>query len=140
MEEAYTNLSSLYLKLKKYDQAYAASKQAVTLDPDSKEALLNFSTAGLRQGNTSESIRTLELLLAKNPEYPPALGALSVAYVLHGEKEKSLVLMAKLKKWGFNYAEYLSVMSQEFTSMGREKEGQMLHQMISQSEALPSPV
>jgi tetratricopeptide (TPR) repeat protein len=140
MAEAYTNLSSLYLKLKKYDQAYAASKQAVTLDPDSKEALLNFSTAGLSRGKTFESIRTLESLLAKNPEYPPALGVLSVAYVLHGEKEKSSPLIEKLKRWGFNYAEFLSRMSQEFASMGREKEGQMLHQMILQSEALPSPV
>jgi GT2 family glycosyltransferase/Tfp pilus assembly protein PilF len=140
MAEAYTNLSSLYLKLKKYDQAYAASKQAVILNPDSKEALLNFSTAGLSRGKTFESILTLESLLAKNPEYPPALGVLSLAYVLHGEKEKSSVLIEKLKRWGFNYAEYLSLMSQEFASMGREKEGQMLHQMISQSEALPSPV
>jgi hypothetical protein len=63
-----------------------------------------------------------------------------VAYVLHGEKEKSSPLIEKLKRWGFNYAEFLSLMSQEFASMGREKEDQMLHQMILQSEALPSPV
>jgi len=88
MAEAYTNLSSLYLKLKKYDQAYAASKQAVTLDPDSKEALLNFSTAGLSRGKTFESIRTLESLLAKNPEYPPALGVLFRGLCLAWRKRK----------------------------------------------------
>ena len=90
MTDAYINLSYNHLKLKKYAEAAQLARQARELDPDSKEGLLNYSSAEFFCGNIERVVASLEDFLPRCPEYPPILGLLSLAYFLEGKMEKGL--------------------------------------------------
>jgi GT2 family glycosyltransferase/Tfp pilus assembly protein PilF len=130
LQEAYINLTSIYMNLGKFQEASAASQKAIVLNPDCKEAVLNYSIVEFALGNLKKVISELERLLSKIPEYPLAMGLLSVAYKLDGELEKSQSLIDRIKKAGFNYEEYLENTARHLIALGRSTEAELLREMI----------
>jgi GT2 family glycosyltransferase/MoaA/NifB/PqqE/SkfB family radical SAM enzyme/Flp pilus assembly protein TadD len=125
--EPYFNLVSIYLNLGKFQEASIYSKKAMELDPEGQEAMLNYSVAEFTLGNIRNAISGLERLLSKIPEYPLAMGLLSVAYTLDGEREKAQRLIARIKKAGFfNYDMYLQNTAEKLLALGRSAEARLL--------------
>jgi tetratricopeptide (TPR) repeat protein/glycosyltransferase involved in cell wall biosynthesis len=93
----YVNLGNIYSRLGTFEDALIAGKKAVACDPDLKEAQYNLALAELQCGNALDTIRILEDLLNRFPDYPPAQFILSAAYCCEGPKKKGLDGIRKLK-------------------------------------------
>jgi tetratricopeptide (TPR) repeat protein len=94
---AYVNLGTIYCRLAKFDDALDVAKKAVKCDPNLKEACYNQAMAELHCGNAPNTIRILESLLDRFPDYPPARFILSAACCCAGQKEKGVDGIRKLK-------------------------------------------
>ncbi len=134
LSEPYINLTAIYTKRKEYQKALDCSRRAMELDPDCKEAVLNYSIVQFTLGNKEEVVLTLEENLAKFPEYPLALGLLSVAYMLQGEKGKAFGLLEQIRKMGFNDKEYYQKTAEKLIALGRREEAEILFRVV-QGEA-----
>jgi len=137
MTDAYINLSYNHLKLKKYAEAAQLAQRARELDPDSKEGLLNYSSAEFYCGNIERVVASLEDFLPRCLEYPPILGLLSLAYFLEGKIEKGLPLVEKLKRIGFDYKEYVLNSAQDLIAAGQEKKAAKLIEITKKSHKQP---
>ena len=135
MTEAYINLTAIYMKLDKYQDASVYSRKALDLDPDCREAVLNHAIVEFTLGNIKNVITSLEGNYSKFAEYPIALSLLSVAHVIIGEKGKGLELIRKIKKMGFNDKEYYQNTAKKLSEMGRSQEGEMLLHIIEEMES-----
>jgi tetratricopeptide (TPR) repeat protein len=117
--KAFLNIGGAFLALGEYEEALVESRKAMALDPNLKEAVLNYSYCEVFIGNVDKAIASLEDLLYKVPEYPPATAMLATAYFIQGKKEKGIRHLDKIKKMGFNSAEYLHERSKQFVSAGK---------------------
>jgi len=116
---AFLNISYAYMKLEKYEEALASSRRAMELDPEMKEAPLNYAGAELVIGDINKTISALETLLQKNNDYPPAMALLGAAYYLNGRDEEGFEIFEKLRKKGFNCAEFFIEQYQSVISQGK---------------------
>jgi tetratricopeptide (TPR) repeat protein len=108
-----------FLMMRKYDRAIEFSKIAMELDPELREAALNYSAAEMIAGDIRTAISTLEDLLEKNADYPPAMGRLAAAYMVTGRKEEGFRYLDKLKSKGFDCASALEEQSRSFIAEGK---------------------
>jgi tetratricopeptide (TPR) repeat protein len=95
--EVFINMGTVYSRMGKYQDALCASKKAIAHSPELKEAIYNYSMAELHLGNAGKTIEVLEEMLTKVSDYPPAQFILVAAYSCHGNKERSLEELKKLK-------------------------------------------
>jgi GT2 family glycosyltransferase/acetyltransferase-like isoleucine patch superfamily enzyme/2-polyprenyl-3-methyl-5-hydroxy-6-metoxy-1,4-benzoquinol methylase/Flp pilus assembly protein TadD len=127
--KAFLNISYAYMKLEKYQEALAYSRRAMELGPTMKEAALNYAGSELIIGDINKTISVLEMLLERDPDYPPAIALTAAAYYVSGQKEAGLALFEKLRKRGFNCTEFLDQQYRGVLSQGK------LDQAISLLEA-----
>ncbi|MEJ2163891.1 MAG: glycosyltransferase [Desulfobacterales bacterium] len=95
--DAYINMATLYNRLSDFDQALLVAKKAIAVAPHIKESLYNYALAELHLGNAQATIKVLEELVNRMPDYPPAQFILFAAYFCSGEKEKGFKIIRKLK-------------------------------------------
>jgi tetratricopeptide (TPR) repeat protein len=113
------NLGFAHIRLSQYDQGLICSRNAYDMNPNSKEAGLNYAGCELVAGDVTKAISVLEQLLNKNTVYPPALARLSAAYLLAGQRQKGLKCLERLRSDRFDCAEILSEQARLFLSQGR---------------------
>lgn len=101
---AYMNLGFAFLMMKQYASAAEFSKKAMAVDPELREAALNYAAAEMFAGDIRTAISTLEHLLEKHADYPPAMGRLAAAYIVSGRKAEGLRYLEKLNSRGFDCA------------------------------------
>jgi Flp pilus assembly protein TadD len=65
-------------------------------------------------GDVLIAASTLEQLLERHPDYPPAMGRLAAAYILSGRKEEGLRFIEKLISKGFDGARVLEEQARAF--------------------------
>jgi tetratricopeptide (TPR) repeat protein len=104
---AYINIGHAFVQTRRYDEAFAASRKAMELAPDSPGAVMNYSLSELWRGDLQKAVPFLEELLKSIPDYPPATGMLAVASLLAGEGDSAKILFGKLKAHGFLPEPYL---------------------------------
>jgi len=95
--EVFINMGTVYSRMGKYQDALYASKKAIKHSPELKEAIYNYAMAELHLGNAGKTIKVLEEMLTKIPDYPPAQFILVAAYACQGNKERALEGLEKLK-------------------------------------------
>ena len=117
--KALLNMGGALLNLHEYEAARTASKMAMSLDPDLKEAVIIYATSEALIGDAGKTISALEGLLKKVPEYPLALAILAVAYCIEGERKKGLKNIKLITKMGFETARYLHNLSKMLISTGK---------------------
>jgi tetratricopeptide (TPR) repeat protein len=101
--EAFINLGTIYNRLGKFDDAFQASKRALDLAPEVKEAHNNFALAKFYLGNVEQAIPIFEELLKKFPGYLSAQFKLAAAYCCNGQEEmgkKTFEMLRKTVKLG----------------------------------------
>jgi lipopolysaccharide biosynthesis regulator YciM len=96
------------------------------LDPHLREAVINYSAAEMIAGDLLMAISTLETLLEKNPNYPPAMGRLAAAYLVAGRKEEGLRSLDALKARGFDCAGALTEQAQSFIAENKVESAALL--------------
>jgi tetratricopeptide (TPR) repeat protein len=131
--KAWLNIGGAFLELGRYEDALRASKKAMALDSHLKEAVLNYSSCELFIGDVEKSVSALETLVRKEPDYPPAIGMLSTAYFIQGEKEKGMKYIDKIKRMGFSPGDYLHKRAQQFISAGRTDYATLLLEVAVES-------
>jgi tetratricopeptide (TPR) repeat protein len=127
--EAHVNLGAIYIKMQRHEEAATALRKALDLDPNSRDAMLNYALVEFKRGNINSSISALERLRVQGSENPLALGLLSIGYLINDEPERAVPFVAKLKKMGFNYVEYIRNSANDLISMGREEQANKLLRM-----------
>jgi len=115
----FMDLGFAHLKLKQYDKAAIYSKMAMGLNPDLREAALNYSAAELIAGDVRIAISTLESILKKHIDYPPAMGRLAAAFLVSGRKEEGFRYLDRLTAAGFDCTSMLEEQSLAFFSEGK---------------------
>ena len=113
---AYMNMGFAFLMMRQYDKAMEFSKIAMEIDPELREAALNYSAAEMIAGDVRKAISVLERILDKNVEYPPAMGRLAAACIVSGQKEEGGRYLDKLKTKGFDFVGMLEEQSRAFIS------------------------
>ena len=88
MPEAFVHLATAYFQDNNYHSALQASKKALELAPEMKEALYNYSLCEFIIGDIGEAIAYLEYLLDSSPEFLPARFLLAAAHICSGNKQK----------------------------------------------------
>lgn len=116
---AFLNIGYAYMMLDKYEDARIASRRAMELDPDMKEAALNYAGSEFIVGDIKKTISLLEALLRKESYYPSASALLAAAYYIDGQKEKALGLFEKLGKKGFDCTEFLDEQTRAVMAQGK---------------------
>ncbi len=116
---AHFNLGYAYLKLGRYEESLQACKEAMAIDPDHKEVVLNYANCELYVGDVKRGVAALEKMLKKNANYPAAMGILAALYYVDGRKAEAMRFFNELRTKGFNCAEFLNDFAGNLISVGR---------------------
>ena len=119
---ANVNLGNLYLRLGRFDEAVAAYRQALKLDPQFVQAWVNLADAWRVQGREKETEQTLREGLAKLPRSADLLHALGLAQVRKGDKAAALNSLAQAARLAPERSHYAYVWAVALHSAGRAKE------------------
>lgn len=119
MPVAYLNLSNAYMALGDYTAGLKASIKALNLNPELKEAALNYSTCALCAGEPKKAMLILEALLQHMPDHPVAMALLSGTYCIERQKEKAFEIMRRIKRMGFECESYLVDLAERLVSSKR---------------------
>jgi len=113
------NLGYCHMQTEQYEKALLASKRAMEIDPNMKEALLNYSYSELLVGDYKKVISELESMLEQSVEYPPASLLLAAAYCIAGEKDKAVISYNSLFKKGLIIANSLNILCKRLVALGK---------------------
>lgn len=79
---AHMNLGNAYLETCHFERAVRASREALSHDPECREAAYNLALAELCRGRYGETQQQCEKLLARDPRHAPTLALMAAASVL----------------------------------------------------------
>lgn len=116
---AYINMGNAYIGLGKLENAFEVSEKAIGLNPDSESAVINYALSALWLGEAGKAIPVLENLILTRPDYPPAIGLLSVAYMMEGKIKTGIEYLDKIKRMGYDGAAYLLDHANKLISAGK---------------------
>jgi tetratricopeptide (TPR) repeat protein len=118
--------------LKQYEKAAILSNKALELAPDLREAALNLAGCEFMLGNVQCAISLLETILAKEPDYPPAMGRLAAVYLIDGRKEEGFKYIRNLNQRNYNAIQLIKEQAQALDAQGRADHAMRLHAAIRQ--------
>ncbi|MEW6587003.1 MAG: tetratricopeptide repeat protein, partial [Nitrospirota bacterium] len=84
--DAILMLADTYNSLGRREEAVAAAKKALSLNPDSREIKASYAKYEILQGNPENAIEILKSLVQANRSYPKALAFLAAAYLCQGSR------------------------------------------------------
>ncbi|MBN1227720.1 MAG: glycosyltransferase [Deltaproteobacteria bacterium] len=113
------NMGYCLLQTGQYEKALLASKRAMEIDPNMKEALLNYCYNELLVGDYKKVISELESMLEQAVEYPPASLLLAAAYCIAGKKDKALISYKSFFKKGFIFADSQNILGKRLAALGK---------------------
>ena len=116
------NMGNLYLRLGRFDEAVAAYRQALKLDPQFASAWVNLADAWRVQGREKEAEDTLRAGLAKMPRSADLLHALGLTQVRKGDKAAALESLAQAARLAPERSRYTYVWAVALHSAGRSGE------------------
>lgn len=139
------NAGYAHFKVENYEAAHDLSKKALELDPQLREAALNLSGCELMLGNVARAITLLEGILAKEPDYPPAMGRIAAAYILGARQKDGLEYLRRLRQRGYNCSVLIEDQAQALFSLGKTHEASLLMEALpnisgSARESLPAEI
>jgi len=119
---ANANLGTLYLRLGRFDEAVAAYRRALKLDPQFVSAWVNLADAWRVQGRENEVEATLREGLATLPRSPDLLHALGLAQVRKGDRAAALTSLAEAARLAPDRSRYAYVWAVALHAAGRSGE------------------
>ena len=119
--KAFIGLGNAYFQLKRYNDAVASLRKALSLEPHSRDVITLYAKCEICAGNVKAPISLLEDLFKRDPSIPTALGLLAIAYFCSDRKREGFLYAEKLQETNFNAATYFVsfarnlIMAQQFT-------------------------
>jgi type IV pilus biogenesis/stability protein PilW len=92
LTRAYTDLISLYGRLKRDTEAKQSYRKAITLDPNETDAYYNFGVFCFERGRMAEAKETFEHAVQLQPRHAEALNNLGVIYEQQGRWDQAAAL------------------------------------------------
>ena len=117
--KAYYGMGTSYYRLGRYEEARAAYRKAVEINPGSKDPVVMYATSELIAGDADAAVSLLDGLLQKEPGYPLALLAATAAYFCAGRKKEGHAYARKVQETQFGLAPYLSDIAKILISVKR---------------------
>lgn len=114
----YTNAVKSYAELGRLEEAVTYARKAVELNPSGREAVYHLGVALFYSGLFTEAVQFLEGYMQKDSTYPPVMAVLSLCCLASDRKDKGYAHIRRLRKMGFNYAEYITIESKKLLSYG----------------------
>lgn len=96
----YLGLCSLFLEMERFDEALAASKTAMEIDPSMREVAYNYALCELYAGDAGRAAEVLKAFVRRDPDYPLARILLPVASFCAGDRDNGTRLMQSLWRKG----------------------------------------
>jgi predicted Zn-dependent protease len=81
-------------------------------------------------GNIQRAITLLEEILAKEPDYPPAMGRIAAAYIIGGREQDGLKYLRRLLERGYNCSMLIEEQAQALFSLGKTHEAMLLREAV----------
>ena len=128
---AWMNMGYSYLAQKQFQEARAASKRALVLDPALKEAAVNYANCELMIGSARQAASLVEQVLNEHPEYPPAMGLAAIAYCLDGREAQGLEIFRRLETMRFACEEIICEQASALALHGREEGARLLRNVAA---------
>jgi len=125
---AYMNAGYAYFMLNQYETAAVHSKKALEIDPDLREAALNYAGCEFMLGNLKETLLCLEKILEKEPGYPPAVGRIAAAYLLSGRRKEAFTHLGHLSRKGYDCFNILSEQAKALVFQGSKDQAKLLEE------------
>jgi tetratricopeptide (TPR) repeat protein len=125
------NAGYAYFKVENFEAAHELSKKALELDPHLREAALNLSGCELMLDNAGRAITLLEGILAKEPDYPPAMGRIAAAYILGGRQKEGLEYLRRLQQRNYNCYALIDEQARALSSLGKGREASLLMEAVA---------
>lgn len=117
--EALFNKSYALIGLKRYLEGMDASRRALELNSDHKEAAFNFGTCALYCADPQSAIAALEPVLARHPDYPLLMALLTVLYLVTGQNDRARMTYKELVFHDYAITEYLRDRAADLDAVGR---------------------
>jgi adenylate cyclase len=116
-------LSQVYLWQKQHDQAIAAAKQTIVLDPNFADGYTNLGWILTTAGRPKEGIALIEKAMRLNPRYPATYPVyLGIAYRVLGRYEEALVPVKQALTLNSNLLAARWNLAAIYNELGREEE------------------
>lgn len=128
---------SSYFSLGKYPEALSASKKAIELGSRLKENIVTYACSELCVGEIKRAAAALEEHLRKEPDYPLAVSALTIVYLINGNKAMALNYLKKFRQSYAGATQYLYNFSKYFMKSNRFRYATILLEIIMESNAAP---
>ncbi len=93
---SHLGLASVFLDMGRFNEALAASKKAMEIDPSVREAVYNHALCELYAGDARRAASVLDNLVRRSPDYPLARHLLAMASFCAGDKEGGMRLTRSL--------------------------------------------
>ena len=120
--EAHLNLGCCFeMSGGRYGEALGQARRAMQLNSDLKEAIFNCAKYELYVGDKERSLQLIRDLLAREPEYPPAVVLFCVSLVVQERMAESWPLLVRLKELRFDCAASLAGHARTLGALGRKE-------------------
>ncbi len=117
-------------RIENYEKAAELSRKALKLNPHLREAALNAAGCDLMLGNIQRAISLLEGILAKEPDYPPAMGRIAAAYIIAAREEEGLEYIRRLQQRDYNGSKLIEEQAMALSSLGKTHEASLLREAL----------
>jgi Flp pilus assembly protein TadD len=94
-EDLYTTLGTTYYELDRYDEAIAAHKKALDLNPNFHQAWVNLGIVYRIISDFDQAENSYKQALRINPNYPELHASLGVLYIVRDEPDKAIASLQK---------------------------------------------
>lgn len=135
--EALFNKGYVLIGLKRYAEAMEVSRKAFELDPEHKEAALNFGVCELYVGNPERALAALTPIVEKNVAYPLLQALFGVLCLCTGRSQQGTAIMAELQLGGYAADRYLHERAASLQAVGRNDLAEIL---LNAPQTWPLPV
>jgi len=121
------NLGYYYMQIGKYLEARNASKKAVELSPETKNAVLNYALSELYLGNAPKATVLLDDFLSKGNYNPTLMAVLGASYCAVGNSDKGLAIFKELAGGRIkNISYYIDSLLAQLISSGQNEYAMLL--------------
>jgi GT2 family glycosyltransferase/Flp pilus assembly protein TadD len=117
---AYFNLGYVYLQLGMFREGSDATRRALELKGNYREAQVNYLLCQLCLGNIDTSLEAVERYVAENPDYPILILMRGVLWAAKGDKERGVREFSGLRDTRVEFSQFIHEVTKRLLQAGQK--------------------
>jgi tetratricopeptide (TPR) repeat protein len=109
-----------------YEDALKYSFNALEIDPQLREAALNYAVAQMIVGDIRIAKEYLLKIIEKDPNYPPAYARLSAVWLMEGCLEEGKACLERIQSKGYSRLYTIEKQVKELVDVGKTEKAEKL--------------